>query len=193
VIGGRFRSRRLPADPPPGTRPTGDRLRETVFNILGARVIESMFLDVYAGVGAVGIEALSRGASGVFFVDSSPTACRAIRRNLESLGIAESDRIQVRQGELTRVIGKPGERGVEFHIVFLDPPYARADLYERDLEFLGNVGALNEGCVVVAEHDRAVDLPERAGCFRRSRVHPQGDCALTFYRWESEWETEESS
>ncbi len=190
VIGGRFRSRKLPAPPPARTRPTSDRLRETLFNILASSVIESMFLDAYAGVGAVGIEALSRGASGVMFVDSSPVACRSIRRNLEALGIAEDDHVRVRVGHLDELVRE--WEGPGFDIVFVDPPYARDDLYRRDIEMLGAGAVLAPGGTVIAEHGRKAALPESAGGLRRVRVHPQGSSALTFYRWEHEWERSES-
>lgn len=186
VIGGRYRSRKLPAPPPARTRPTSDRLRETLFNILASSVIESRFLDAYAGVGAVGIEALSRGASGVVFVDSSPVACRSIRRNLEALGIAEDGQVQVRVGHLDELVREWDGPG--FDIVFVDPPYARDDLYRRDIELFGGGSVLAPGGTVIAEHRPKTVLPASAGGLRRVRVHPQGSSALTFYRWEHECE-----
>ena len=123
IIAGRYKSRRLKAPPPDETRPTGDKLRETLFNILGDRVIESVFLDAYTGVGAIGIEAISRGARPVHFVDSQAKACAAIRTNLEALNVEDECRVlEMKLGEAFRLCIR---EGVAFDIVFLDPPYAR--------------------------------------------------------------------
>jgi 16S rRNA (guanine(966)-N(2))-methyltransferase RsmD len=149
-----------------------------------------MFLDAYAGVGAVGIEAVSRGASGVAFVDSSPIACRSIRRNLESLGIVEDDRVGVHVGQLGEFVRK--WEGPPFDIVFVDPPYSREDLYRSDIEMLGAGSVLGPGGIVIAEHGRKMELPPSAGVLQRTRVYPHGSSALTFYRWEHESERSQS-
>ncbi len=179
IIAGRYKSRRLEAGPSGGTRPTSDRLRETLFNILGPRVIESVFLDAYAGVGAVGIEAISRGASSVCFVDRAPKACAAIRRNLESLEV-EADCRVLRMESAAALKLCLRERG-SFDIVFLDPPYDREDLYQRDLERLGADSLLKKGAVVVTEHSCSVTMPAEVAGLVHLRMHPQGDSALTFY------------
>jgi len=182
IIAGRYRSRRLKVGPPEGTRPTSDKLRETLFNILGGRVIESMFLDAYAGVGAIGIEALSRGAATVAFVDESPEACDAIRANLESLGLTQGQ--QVFQTDLARALKRPVNG--RFDIAFLDPPYGRDDLYRQDLEQFGAGACLAPDGVLVLEHLRTTQLPDAVGCLDRIRTHPQGDSALTFYQAETQ-------
>ncbi len=179
IIAGRYRSRRLKAGPPEATRPTSDKLRETLFNILGDRVIESTFLDAYAGVGAIGLEAMSRGARSVYFVDSASKAGRAIRDNLESLNVEEEYRVlKMELGEAFSVFLR---EDVVFDIVVLDPPYEREDLYQRDLERLGSDALLREGAVVVAEHLRSVQMPANIAGLVHLRTHPQGDSALTFY------------
>jgi 16S rRNA (guanine966-N2)-methyltransferase len=181
IVAGKYRSRRLKVGPPEGTRPTSDRLRETLFNILGSGVIESKFLDAYAGVGAIGIEALSRGASRVEFVDSSPKACAAIEANLEALDIADGYRVF--QSTLAEVM----KRGLEvrFDIVFLDPPYDRHHLYRHDLERFGQGAFLEAEGLLVVEHARTMELPDSVGDLERTRTHPQGDSALTFYKSEA--------
>jgi 16S rRNA (guanine966-N2)-methyltransferase len=184
IIAGRFRSRRLKASIPNVTRPTSDRLRETLFNILGPCVIESVFLDAYAGTGGVGIEAISRGASRVFFVDRASKASAAIRASLESLDVTAGYRVL--QMELGRALDVLDREGVRFDIVFLDPPYLRSDLYVRDLEQLATRGLVKSGSSIVAEHSRKLTLPPAVGRLRRVQTRQQGDSALSFYRPEVE-------
>ena len=184
IIAGQYRSRRLKANPPRQTRPTSDKLRETVFNILGRRVIESVFLDAYAGVGAIGIEAVSRGARSVYFIDRAAKACAAIRTNLESLNVeAECHVLRMECGE---AFSHCLSQGARFDIIFLDPPYEREDLYRRDLESLGGDSLLKEGAIVITEHLGSVEMPANIPGLVQLRTHPQGDSALTFYVPEGE-------
>src|SRR5262245_14496381 len=132
IIAGQFRSRRLKGTPPPGIRPTSDKLRETLFNILGPRVDDSTFLDGYAGTGGVGIEAISRGARSVYFVDQSRKATGIIRENLKSLGVENGFRVM--ELSLEKSVEGFEREGIVFDIVFLDPPYDREDLYTEGLE-----------------------------------------------------------
>src|SRR3977135_688536 len=121
IISGRFKSRRLKSTPPSGIRPTSDKLKETLFNILGASVEGTTFLDGCAGMGGIGIEALSRGASHVVFIDQSSRACRVIRENLQSLDIKDGYRIL--EMDLARALDVCTLDGVHFDIGFVDPPY----------------------------------------------------------------------
>lgn len=184
VIAGTYRSRVLKSLKGLALRPTSDRLRETLFNVLGASVAGSRFLDLFAGTGAIGIEALSRGAAEVVFVENHPPAVALIRRNLESLHIRSGATLlaaEVLRGLEKLAAHKKGETpGEDF--IFLDPPYAAAKDYARVLEFLGSGHLLASGGVVVAEHRRSFDLPEEFGALRRCRVLKQGDAALSFYR-----------
>jgi 16S rRNA (guanine(966)-N(2))-methyltransferase RsmD len=183
VIGGVYRSRRLPGRVPGGTRPTSDRLRETLFNILGPRVIESVFLDGYAGSGAVGIEAISRGAAFVCFVERSDRAVRAIRANLEALGVESGYRILTMEPEAAfRIFDR---ESVRFDLVFLDPPYGNPDLPARDLARLGVNRLVNAGGQVVVEHSERSVLPARTGSLRQVRCRDQGSARLSFYESES--------
>jgi 16S rRNA (guanine(966)-N(2))-methyltransferase RsmD len=186
VIAGEFRSRLLQAPRGVATRPTSDRLRETLFNVLetgvlGPGVEGSRFVDLYAGSGAVGIEAISRGAEFVWFAEDARPAVAAIRANLSALKIAGGFALEDRGvGKLLQsLVAK--ERGAE--IVFLDPPYEDAEEYESTLKFLAwnHAAVLADGAVVVAEHARKQPLEARYSVLERTRVLEQGDAALSFY------------
>jgi 16S rRNA (guanine(966)-N(2))-methyltransferase RsmD len=173
VISGKFKSRRLKGTPPPGIRPTSDKLKETVFNILGASVEGATFLDGCAGMGAIGIEAISRGAAYVYFVDQSRKACRIIRENLKSLEVENG--FKVLEMDLIKGLDVID---VQFDIAYVDPPYEREDLYEATLNRFGNA----EAGLLVIEHSKRKELPDAAGKLRKIRSLVQGDAALAFYR-----------
>jgi 16S rRNA (guanine966-N2)-methyltransferase len=184
VIAGTYRSRILKSLKGLALRPTRDRLRETLFNVLGSGVAGARFLDLFAGTGAIGIEALSRGAAAVAFVEKHAPAAALIRRNLDSLGIeagATVLAIDALRG-LETLAKKINAAGTGFDYVFLDPPYAAAEDYTRVLKFLGSTDLVATGGIIVAEHRRKFDLPENLGSLRRFRVLKQGDAALSFYR-----------
>lgn len=187
VVAGIYRSRILKSLQGLALRPTSDRLRETLFNVLGPGVAGARFLDLFAGTGAIGIEALSRGAAEVVFIENHLPAVTLIRRNLASLGIGSG--FTVISADALRGLGilasrkKGGKPGFDY--VFLDPPYAAAEDYARVLRFLGPADLLASGGIVIAEHRRNFDLPKEAGALRRVRVLKQGDAALSFYRHRS--------
>jgi 16S rRNA (guanine966-N2)-methyltransferase len=184
VIAGTYRSRILKSLKGLALRPTSDRLRETLFNVLAPDIAGSRFIDVFAGTGAIGIEALSRGAAEVVFIENHAPAVTLIRSNLESLGINTGatvlavDALRGLAQSASRRL--PTARGYDY--IFLDPPYAAAEDYSRVLEFLGSTELLAPGGMVIAEHRRNFDLPEEIGPLRRFRVLKQGDAALSFYR-----------
>ena len=178
VIAGIFRSRQLKGKPPTGVRPTSDKLRETLFNVLGPRVEQATFLDGFAGMGGVGIEALSRGARFVYFVDQSRKACAIIRGNLASLEVAEGFRVI--EADLGKTLDLFEREGSTFDIVFLDPPYEREGLYAESLSTCGARPLLNEGCVLVLVHSKRIELPDTVGVLMRYRVLSQGDSSLSF-------------
>ena len=180
VIGGTFRSRQLKAKPPAGIRPTSDKLRETLFNVLGPRVEGATFLDGFAGMGAVGIEAISRGARLVYFVDQSRKACTIIRENLGSLEVREGYRVI--ESNLGKALDLFERDAITFDIVFLDPPYERNELYPESLSTFGARPLLGESAVLVVEHSKRIELPEMEGVLMRYRVLTQGDSTLSFYR-----------
>ena len=177
IISGRFKSRRLKGTPPTGIRPTSDKLRETIFNILGATVEGATFLDGCAGVGAIGIEAISRGAAAVYFVDQSRKACRMIRENLDSLDIKEG--FKILEMDLVKALNS---LEVQFDIAFVDPPYDREDLHLAVLERFGSRSLLAPGGLLIIEHSKRNDPPGSSGALHKIRSLVQGDAALAFYR-----------
>ena len=184
VIAGTYCSRILKSLKGLELRPTSDRLRETLFNVLGDGVAGSRFLDLFAGTGAIGIEALSRGAAEVVFVENHPPATTLIRRNLESLKIRNGAQVLAADAlrGLEMLASRQKTKTARYDYIFLDPPYSAAKEYTRVLEFLGSAGLLARRGMVIAEHRRSFDLPEKAGALQRFRILRQGDAALSFYR-----------
>lgn len=180
VIAGTFKSRRLKTLRGLATRPTSDRLRETLFDVLGAGVAGAIFADCYAGSGAVGIEALSRGAEWVYFLENHRPAVKVIHENLKSLGIETG--AEVLPFDVAAGLRHLAERGVRLDIVFLDPPYQAAEEYERTLGLLGAGEFLAPEAWVIAEHHPKRALAERYGTLARTRALRQGDAVLSFYR-----------
>jgi 16S rRNA (guanine966-N2)-methyltransferase len=196
VIAGTYRSRPLTAPRGQATRPTSDRLRETLFNVLAARIEGAFFADLYAGSGAVGIEALSRGASRVCFVDNSPSAVAAIRANLASLKIQSGFSIDTRGVSAVLDDFSQCRAQTPWDLIFLDPPYRAARAYESTLQTLGRLAdiTLAPGGIVIVEHQaqhRAqhgaqhgaeASLAESYGILHRYRVLKQSEAALSFYQ-----------
>lgn len=179
VIAGKYKSRRLEAPPGMATRPTSDRLRETLFNVVAPRVPDSVWLDLFAGSGAIGIEALSRGAHSAYFVESSTPAARTIRKNLHTLGIEEG--FEVIEREAANALRMLDAQVVVCDFCFLDPPYRKMGDYEQVLGFLSQSRVLKPESVVIAEHDKHFDPGNEFGSLRRHRVLRQGDAVLSFY------------
>jgi 16S rRNA (guanine(966)-N(2))-methyltransferase RsmD len=153
VVAGRYRGRRLVAPAGDQTRPTSDRVREALFSVLGPSVQGARVLDLFAGSGALGIEALSRGAADVVFVDQAPQAIKAIRANLAALEI-EADVHRIEAGSWLRAASA---RADAYDLVFLDPPYRRAGELGRELSE-GLVAVLAAGARVITESDRREPL-----------------------------------
>ena len=192
IISGKYRGRNLKSPPSLEVRPTSDRLRETLFNVIAPRIQDARFLDLCAGSGAVGIEALSRGARHATFVDRSRKMCNLIKSNLELCGIDKiwSDVVfSEALPYLRRAIwqlGLPSDnrfaRTDPWDIVFFDPPYA--DDYTRILDTVGADAAklLTEDGLLIVEHHHKNELQEAVGQLTRNRLLKQGDSALSFYR-----------
>jgi 16S rRNA (guanine966-N2)-methyltransferase len=183
VIAGTLRRRTLEAPAGLKTRPTSDRLRETLFNVLAPRIDGARFLDLYAGSGAVGIEAVSRGAANVVLVERADPALKVLRGNLEKLGLRGGVRVEgVSVGAFLRRV-RPQTTAMFFDVVFLDPPYEAVDEYATVLGLIGGdaAGLLAAGAVVIAEHRRREKLEDAYGVLRRVRVLEQGDAGLSFY------------
>jgi len=183
VIAGKYRSRLLKSLKGHALRPTSDRLRETLFNVLSHRVAGSRFLDIFAGTGAVGIEALSRGAIEIVFIENHAPAAALIRQNLESLAVPSGAQVLPLDAlrALEKIARKRKPTDAPFDFVFLDPPYAEKEQYDRVLGFLGTAPFLATGSVVIAEHRRTFELPRRIGRLLETRILRQGDAALSFF------------
>jgi 16S rRNA (guanine966-N2)-methyltransferase len=180
IIAGLYKSRHLKASPPAGTRPTSDKLRETLFNILGETVRGCTFLDGCAGVGAIGIEAISRGAERVVFVDQSRKATRMIRENLQGLDIDTG--FKIFEADLPKALDICAREAAVFDIAFLDPPYDRVDVYADALAKFATLPILAEPGVLILEHSKRTEMPDESGTLKKVRTLLQGDSALSFYR-----------
>jgi 16S rRNA (guanine966-N2)-methyltransferase len=170
VIAGEFRSRRLKSLPGLNTRPTPDRLRETLFNVLASHIPDCVFMDVYAGTGAVGIEALSRGARRAIFIEKNRAAVEVIRENLTALGL--QSRTEVFTSKAATVLER-----VRADIAFLDPPYEMSTEYEASTIALDH----SEIALVVVQHSAHFSPQQQYGNLRRYREIKQGDNCLSFY------------
>jgi 16S rRNA (guanine(966)-N(2))-methyltransferase RsmD len=170
VIAGRFRSRKLKTLPGLDTRPTPDRLRESLFSIIAPRLEGTIFVDAYAGMGAVGIEALSRGAARAIFIERSRAALAVIRENVTTLGLADS--VEIASGRVSTVLPR-----YTADIVFLDPPYALNREYDSALSVLG----AKPPKLAIVQHSSKVELPADVGRLHRIRIVRQGDNCLSFY------------
>lgn len=180
VIAGKYRSRSLRSLRGQAMRPTSDRLRETLFNILGPAVAGAVFVDLYAGTGAVGIEALSRGARTAVFVENHRPAVELIRANLRELGIESG--AEVLAGDALRGLRRLASRGLVADFIFADPPYADARAYTEVLDWLGENDLLASDGVLILEHAARHPLSDGGGRMKKSRTMRQGDAALSFYR-----------
>ena len=180
VIAGKFRSRRLKG---PGTlriRPTSDRLRETLFNILGPAVEDSLFVDLYAGTGAIGIEAVSRGAREVILVESNAKAAKLIRENLAALGIQAG--VELIAADALKALEKIARQRWMADFIFLDPPYEKTEEHVSVLEFLDASHVVAPQGIVIVEHRSRMEVPERLDRLECTRQVEQGDATLSFYR-----------
>jgi 16S rRNA (guanine966-N2)-methyltransferase len=184
VIAGKYRGRPLRPVRGSATRPTSDRLRETLFNVLTSGNPEALentvWLDLFAGTGAVGIEALSRGAKQVYFVETSAAAAKVIEQNLQSLQITEGYKIL--RDDLAGVVWKLQREHFVGDVVFLDPPYGLRNSYEETLTVLANSTLVWAMSLVVAEHDKKYDPGNAFGSLRRIRTVTQGNSSLSFYK-----------
>ncbi|NYF79426.1 16S rRNA (guanine(966)-N(2))-methyltransferase RsmD [Granulicella arctica] len=187
VIAGTYRSRILTAPKGTETRPTSDRLRETLFNVLSPRLEGCRFIDLYAGTGAVGIEAISRGAAHVWFSENGPAAITALRTNLAALKITRGFTLEDRgTGALLQRLGKLGQL---IDLLYLDPPYEAEAEYEATLNFLGSArgrAALSPDALVIAEHSSKSKLSARYGSLHHTRTKKQGEAALSFFAYPEE-------
>lgn len=180
VIAGKFRSRKLKGPRLLRLRPTSDRLRETLFNILGPAIADSLFVDLYAGTGAIGIEAISRGARQVIFVESNAKAAKLARENLAALDIFAG--AEFIEADALEALEKLAKRRVLADFIFLDPPYESTDEHMTTLEFLDASHLMAPQGIVIVEHSKKTQLVDRFDRLERTRLVEQGDASLSFYR-----------
>jgi 16S rRNA (guanine966-N2)-methyltransferase len=180
IIAGAGKGRRLKTAPGDATRPTGARVRQSLFDILAPEMKGCRFLDACAGNGGVGLEALSRGAAKVVLVDRSASAVEAAKENARALAGAGGEVRVLRQDARTAVLAL-ADQGMRFDVVYLDPPY-ESDIYLPLLQSLAAGPLLADGGVVVAEHFHKRSLPETIGALTRTREKRVGDHCLSFYR-----------
>lgn len=179
IIAGRFKSRQISAPALEGTRPTSDRLRETLFNVIAPRIVDAVFLDLYSGSGAVGIEALSRGSKKVYAIESAKKAVRAIEQNLASLGIG--DEFELVATDVASGLRSLAAGGAKVDICVLDPPYREHGAYEQAFRILSETRLMADGGIVIAEHEKHFDPGDELAGFSRYRTLRQGDAVLSFY------------
>jgi len=180
IISGEARGRTLYAPPGDQTRPTSDKIRGSLFNILNAHIEEAEVLDLFGGTGALALEALSRGAARAVIADTSRTAVQAIRRNAESVLKDELDaRAEILKMDYRSVIS--GLNGKRFDLVFLDPPYRMLEAYPDAIDRLDRAGALNEGAIIVCERrfNAEIQIPE---AFEIYDTRSYGETAIDFVR-----------
>jgi 16S rRNA (guanine966-N2)-methyltransferase len=184
VIAGKFRSRTLKALPGLGIRPTYDRLKETLFNVLAVAggLQDAVFIDLFAGTGSIGIEALSRGAAQVYFVECGRKAVRIIRENLGAVQITEG--YEILEKRAPEALRELSARGVRCRFCFLDPPYMMENAYEEALRLIAGSELLSDGGVVIAEHGKHFDPGEGWGGLKRYRRLQQGESSLSFFSFE---------
>jgi len=179
VIGGIKGSRRLRSSKSKALRPTLDRVRESIFNILRERVTSAKVLDLFSGIGSVGIESLSRGASEVIFVEKDSKIAEILKENLHSLGFETGNRIlKMDFTKAIKVLSKEEER---FDIIYIDPPYA-SGFAEISLRLLAEYDILKEEGLALAEHFHKDKLDDRFGDLKLYRVKKIGDTCISFYK-----------
>jgi 16S rRNA (guanine966-N2)-methyltransferase len=180
IISGTKRGQRIQTLKGSVLRPTSDQMRETLFDVLGPSVRDSRFLDAYAGSGAIGLEALSRGAREVVFVEYHRAAAEMIRKNLAALKMDSGFRLM--NSKVFTAIDRLDEEGEPFDFIFLDPPYNEASEYHQTLRQLGRSKLVKPTSLIIAEHSRHFILEEHYNRIERTRTIRHGDAQLTFYR-----------
>ncbi len=177
VIAGKAKGRKLASVPGLTTRPTGDRVKEALFNILGPAIQGSSFLDLYAGSGAMGIEALSRGAEDVVWIDANPACTTQIRLNLKKIDLAGGE---IFTNDVLRALAQLEKRGRQFDFVFLDPPYNQG-LAAKTLAHPASLAVLKKDGIIIAEVGKKEEAPLAVSKLCLGRTERYGDTILLFY------------
>ncbi len=180
MIAGSAKGRVLKAVPGMNTRPTTDKVKEAIFSMIGPYFDGGWVLDLFAGTGGLGIEALSRGAERAVFIDREKASVDVVRHNLAAAGV--SDRAELYRNEAVRAVKALSKRETKFRYVFLDPPYRMKDMDELMAQ-LAEYGLLEDEAVIVIEHDAEHRYPETAAHFEQTKRSAYGDTAVTIYRY----------
>ncbi|NQV04366.1 MAG: 16S rRNA (guanine(966)-N(2))-methyltransferase RsmD [Candidatus Omnitrophica bacterium] len=183
IIAGKFKSRSI--EMPKGIKPTSDKVREALFEILKGRIEGAFFLDLYCGSGAMGVEAFSRGARSVTFVDKSPGSIGVLKKNLKELGILGLSSIDIYTKDAVRALETFKAKSMLFDLVFMDPPYYK-DLAKNTLIGISNYDILARNAIIVAEVYKKEELPLEAGAMKKFRTARYGDTKLEFYKNEKD-------
>ena len=197
IIAGQFKGRRLAAIKGLEVRPTSDRVKAAAFSILGARVVDADFLDLCAGTGNIGLEALSRGAKSATFIERNHHCIRIIESNLEQCGLnRKGPQVRLIKREARQGLADLGKRKAQFHLIYFDPPYD-AEIYEACVEQIARERLLSPDGLLVVEHrfrlptsqrlrksETEPPLPLKVGELILSRQEQYGDTVLSFYQWE---------
>lgn len=179
VIAGKAKGRALKAVPGQGTRPTTDKVKEAIFSMIGPYFDGGQALDLFAGTGGLGIEAWSRGVDHVIFIDKEKISIDTIRQNVAAVGAAEH--IEIYRNDASRAMKALAKRGMQFHLIFLDPPYRMDDMDEWLIQML-DLQLIHSDAVIVVEHDAKVTYPEQISSLFQVRTTQYGDIAVTIYR-----------
>jgi 16S rRNA (guanine966-N2)-methyltransferase len=178
IISGEFRGRKLEKLEGMDIRPTTDRVKESLFNMLGARLFDCVFLDLFAGTGGIGIEAYSRGASKIVFIDESTKSIKVLKSNLEMLMLL--DKVEVYNTDYINAINKLALDNRKFDIIFIDPPYLKG-FAQNALIHINDNNLINENGIIVIEHDIQDKMPESVGNLNLQRQKKYGNTMLSFF------------
>lgn len=182
ITGGRLKGRRLSSPKSGRTRPTPAKVREALFSIIGKRIERARVLDLFAGSGAMGIEALSRGAASSLFVDADPASARLIEKNIDSLGLGEVARVM--KADVFSALRVLSRERLRFDVIILDPPYGKG-LGERAVRVAADRGVVAAGAIIMWEHSAKESPPDEMESFGRPDTRLYGDSALTILKSEA--------
>lgn len=181
VIAGGFRGRKLETIDDRTVRPTSDKVKGSLFNIISEYIFDSEFLDLFAGSGAIGIEAISRGAANTFFIDISNDSLKVLRKNLSTLHI--EDKFEIYNADYKTAIEKFKLRNIKFDIIFIDPPYSKG-IAQDALELVEEAGVLSHKGIIAIEHDEKDVMPQNQGKLILIKQKKYGSTKLSFYTYE---------
>lgn len=183
VISGKARGHALKAPKGQHTRPTADRVKESIFNIIQTKIFGSIVVDLFAGSGNLGIEALSRGAKKAYFIDNSKNSIQSINENLKKTALSNNS--EIIHGDVLKGIGRLHTLGIKAHIIFLDPPYSKGFI-EPTLETIFSSNILKQNGIVIVEHNAKDTVPNNIHTLTKYRTSLYGDVAVSFYQLEEE-------